>query len=371
MEQLADAFLTLRLTLMQTVQDGCNRMQVFQMEGSMARKVKWLMSVIIGLVLLWSALWYGASVATGKVLDRVEQRSARMGRDVSCNERTVSGYPFHLEVSCGQAGLDAQDQGIEADINSVRSVALLYKPGHVIAEADGPLTVKLSPAAGLSGELIGRWKSARSSVSAGLSGLKRASLIAEEIDLSTNALSGIGGLEQMTVQGAQLHVRPNPNTPADFDVALTLSDILTTRSGKALPEMDLGLLATAKNVGEALGFDPDLLLHNWLNSGGALDVEKLNFSSLGFVANASGPLTVSQDGLVSGQVKLEITGMDKLPDLVAAIAPRFRQNAEQIAATFSGLSGNNPDGKVTIPLILRNGIVSAGLLPIGRIPNLF
>ncbi|WP_306258246.1 DUF2125 domain-containing protein [Pararhizobium sp. IMCC21322] len=352
----------------------------------MARKVKWLMSIIVGLVLLWSVLWYGASVATGKVIDRVEQQSVRMGRDVSCNERTVSGYPFHLEVSCGQAVLDAQDRGIEADIDSVRSVALLYKPGHVIAEADGPLTVKLSPAAGLSGELVGRWKSARSSVSAGLSGLKRASLVAEEIDVIANALSGpanldgpdgldglgsLGGLEQMTVQGAQLHVRPNPDSQTDFDVALTLSDILTTRSGKALPEMDLGLLATAKNVGEALGFDPDLLLANWLNSGGALDLEKLSFNSLGFAANASGPVTISQDGLVSGQVKLEITGMDKLPDLVAAIAPRFRQNAEQIAATFSGLAGNNPDGKVIIALTLRNGIVSAGILPIGRIPNLF
>ncbi len=346
-------------------------MQVFQMEGSMARKVKWLMTVIVGLVLLWSALWYGASVATGKVIDRVEQKSVRMGRDVSCTERTVSGFPFHLQVSCGQAGLDAQDRGIEADVNSVRSVALLYKPGHVIAEADGPLTVKLSPATGLSGELVGHWKSARSSVSAGLSGLKRASFIAEEIDVIANALSGLGGLEQMTVQGAQLHVRPNPDSQTDFDVALTLSDILTIRSGKALPEMDLGLLATANNVGEALGFDPDLLLANWLSAGGALDLEKLSFNSLGFVANASGPVTISQDGLVSGQVKLEIIGMDKLPDLVAIIAPRFRQNAEQIAATFSGLAGNNPDGKVTIPLTLRNGIVSAGILPIGRIPNLF
>lgn len=346
-------------------------MQVFQMEGSMARKVKWLMGVIVGAVLVWSALWYGASVATGTVIDRVEQRSVRMGRDVSCNERTVTGYPFHLEVSCGNAGLDAQDQGIIADIDAVRSVALLYKPGHVIAEADGPLTVKLSPAAGLTGELVGRWKTARSSVSAGLSGLKRASLVAEEIDVSATAPSGLGGLEQLTMQGAQLHVRPNPDTAADFDVALTLNDILTTRLGKVLPEMDLGLLATAKDVGEALGFDPDLLLYNWLNNGGALDVEKLNFSSLGFVANASGPVTISQDGLVSGQVKLEISGMEKLPDLVATVAPRFRQNAEQIASTFSGLSGNNPDGKVVIPLTLRSGIVSAGLLPIGRIPNLF
>ncbi len=346
-------------------------MQVFQMEGFMARKVKWLMGLIIGVAIVWSALWFGASVATGTVIDRVEQRSVRIGRDISCDDRTVSGYPFHLEVSCANAGLDAKDRGIVADIDAVRSIALLYKPGHVIAEADGPLTVKLSPAAGLTGELVGRWNTARSSVSAGLSGLKRASLVAEEIDVSANSQSGLGGLEQLTLQGAQLHVRPNPEIAADFDVALTLNDILTTRLGKVLPEMDLGLLATARNVGEALGFDPDLLLYNWLKNGGVLDVEQLNFSSLGFVANASGPITVSQDGLVSGQVKLEISGMDKLPDLVESVAPRFRKNAEQIASTFSGLSGNNPEGKVVIPLTVRNGIVSAGLLPLGRIPNLF
>jgi hypothetical protein len=346
-------------------------MQVFQMEGSMARKVKWLMGIIVGVVLVWSALWFGASIAAGQVIDRVEQRSVRMGRDVSCNERTVSGYPFHLTVSCESAGLDAADKGIVADVDAVRSVALLYKPGHVIAEADGPLTVKLSPVAGLSGELTGRWTSARSSVSAGISGLKRASFVAEDVDVDADATSGLGGLEHLTVQDAQLHLRPNPDVSADYDVALTLSDVLTTRLGKVLPEMDMTLLATAKNVGEALGFDPDQLLRAWLGNGGALDVARLNFSAQGFIANASGPVSVSLDGLVSGSVKLELTGMDKLPELVATVAPRYRENAEQIAKTFSALSGNDPEGKVTIPLTLRNGIVSAGLLPVGRIPNLF
>lgn len=346
-------------------------MQVFQMEGSMARKVKWLMGIIVGVVLVWSALWFGASIATGEVIDRVEQRSIRMGRDVSCNERTVSGYPFHLTVSCESAGLDAADKGIVADVDAVRSVALLYKPGHVIAEADGPLTVKLSPVAGLSGELTGRWTSARSSVSASISGLKRASFVAEDIDVDADATSGLGGLEHLTVQDAQLHLRPNPDVSADYDVALSLSDVLTTRLGKVLPAMDMTLLATARDVGEALGFDPDQLLSAWLGSGGALDIAQLNFSSQGFIANASGPVSVSPDGLVSGSVKLELTGMDKLPELVATVAPRYRENAEQIAKTFSALSGNDPEGKVTIPLTLRNGIVSAGLLPVGRIPNLF
>lgn len=346
-------------------------MQVFQMEGSMARKVKWLTAIIVGVVLVWSALWFGASIATEQVIDRVEQRSIRMGRDVSCNERTVSGYPFHLTVSCQSAGLDVADKGVVADIDAVRSVALLYKPGHVIAEADGPLTVRLSPAAGLSGEVTGRWSTARSSVSAGISGLKRASFVAEGIDVEADAASGLGGLEHLTMQGAQLHLRPNPDVSADYDVALTLNEVLTTRLGKVLPAMDLTLLATARDVGEALGFDPEQLMSAWLESGGALDVAQLNFSSQGFIANASGPVSVSPDGLVSGSVKLELTGMDELPELVATVAPRYRENAEQIAKTFSALSGNDPEGKVTIPLTLRNGIVSAGLLPVGRIPNLF
>ena len=226
----------------------------------MARKVKWLIGVIVAVMALWSVLWYGASVAAGKVLDRVERRSVEMGRDVRCENRTVSGFPFHIEVSCGQAGLDAQEQGIAADVDAVRSVALLYNPGLVITEADGPLTIKLSPAAGLTGELTGRWKTARSSVSAGLSGLKRASFVAEDVILSTTARTGLAGLEQVSLKDAQLHLRPNPEVPADFDVALTVSDMLTTRFGGELPTMDLRLLATAGNVGEALGFDPEMLI---------------------------------------------------------------------------------------------------------------
>ena len=337
----------------------------------MARKVKWLIGVIVAVMALWSVLWYGASVAAGKVLDRVERRSVEMGRDVRCENRTVSGFPFHIEVSCGQAGLDAQEQGIAADVDAVRSVALLYNPGLVITEADGPLTIKLSPAAGLTGELTGRWKTARSSVSAGLSGLKRASFVAEDVILSTTARTGLAGLEQVSLKDAQLHLRPNPEVPADFDVALTVSDMLTTRFGGELPTMDLRLLATAGNVGEALGFDPEMLIRTWLDNGGALDVESARFSSLGFSANASGPVTISEDGLVSGKVRLEISGMEKFPDLVAAVAPQYRDDAEQIASTFKSFSTDTKDGKVVISLFLRNGMVSAGLLPIGRIPNLF
>lgn len=337
----------------------------------MVRKVKWLIAALVAVMALWSAFWYSASVAAGKVLDRVERRSVEMGRDVSCENRTVSGFPFHIEVSCGQAGLEAQDQGIAADIDAVRSVALLYKPGLVITEADGPLTVKLSPAAGLSGELVGRWKTARSSVSAGLSGLKRASFVAEEVEVSATSRSNLAGLEQVLLKDAQLHLRPNPDAPADFDVALTVSDVLTTRFGRALPAMDMRLQATARNVGEALGFDPDMLIRTWLDNGGSLNVASVSFSSLGFAATASGPVTVSEEGLVSGKVRLEISGMENLPDLVTAVAPHYRENAEQIAATFKNLSADNANGNVEISLFLRNGIVSAGLLPIGRIPNLF
>lgn len=337
----------------------------------MAKKVKWLLVVLIVVGLGWSALWYTASFAAGAGLAKIEQRSAASGTPISCSEQQISGYPFHMQVSCAKAVIASNGAGLSAVIDSVKSVALLYKPGHVIAEAVGPISIQLPQEQLLGAKILGSWKSAQASVSAGLSGLKRASIVGQNIDFSFEKDQPQNPLDGVKLEDVQLHVRPNQEIASNFDIALNAKNIVVTRLDRALPSIRLSLLASALDVGEAIDFDVESLLYAWIESGGAMEIQSAQFDSLGFTAKASGPINVSVDGLLSGKVQVELLNLAKLPDLVSEISPRFRANAEQLAATLNGFTAGNPDGPVVVTLLINNGVVSAGILPIGRIPALF
>lgn len=337
----------------------------------MAKKVKWLLVLLVIIGFGWSALWYTASYATGAGLAKIKQRSAASGTPVSCSEQQISGYPFHMQVSCEKAVIASNRAGMTAVIDSVKSIALLYKPGHVIAEAVGPVSIQLPQEQLLGAKILGSWKSAQASVSAGLSGLKRASIVGQNFDFSFEKDQPQNPLDGVTLDDVQMHVRPNEDTASNYDIALSADNIVISRSNRALPSIRLSLLASALSVGEAIDFDVESLLYAWIESGGAMEIQSAQFDSLGFTAKASGPVNVSVDGLLSGKVRVELLNLDKLPDLVSEVSPRFRTNAEQLATTLKGFTAGNPEDPVIVTLLINNGVVSAGILPIGRIPALF
>ena len=178
-------------------------------------------------------------------------------------------------------------------------------------------------------------------------------------------------LDGVKLDDVQLHIRPSESATSNFDIAFDAKNIVVSRANRALPSVRLSLLASALNVGEAIDFDVETLLYAWIESGGAMEVQSAQFDSLGFTAKASGPIKVSVDGLLSGKVQVEFLNLDKLPDLVTEVSPRFRKNAEQLATTLKGFTAGNPDDPVIVTLLINNGVVSAGILPIGRIPALF
>lgn len=340
----------------------------------MARKVKWLTFAVIFVILGWSALWYAGSYAASRAITEIEQRSAARGDAVTCADPEVGGYPFRIEVSCDGAVVESNRRGLAAAVQAVRTVALLYKPGHVIAELEGPFTLSLPATAAVTGEATGNWESARASVNAGISGLKRASFSGEQMVLDLDRIAGQNLLEAMQLANVQLHTRSNPETPEHFDVVASAKGVELTRRDRPLPAMDFSLDARADNVGEAIDYNAAVLVQNWLDAGGALELHAAQFDSLGLTVKASGPLTVSPAGLVSGSLKVSLNGLEKLPDLAEAIAPRLRPQAQNVANTLRGMAAASvaEEGyEMSLDVAIRNGVVTLGILPLGRIPALF
>src|SRR4029079_8025550 len=55
----------------------------------------------------------------------------------------VGGYPFRIEVRCGEPGVEVRGQGGQLTVRAreLLAVAQIYQPTLVIAEVTGPMTI--------------------------------------------------------------------------------------------------------------------------------------------------------------------------------------------------------------------------------------
>src|SRR6478672_8972301 len=98
------------------------------------------------LLVLFGALagfWAFATWRAGAEMDSWLEREARLGRQWTCPNRQIGGFPFRIEVICDKPTFSGRGAGREltGGMRRVMAVAQLQAPSHVIMEADGPLTM--------------------------------------------------------------------------------------------------------------------------------------------------------------------------------------------------------------------------------------
>jgi hypothetical protein len=99
----------------------------------------WLFAPFAALALAalaWSAAWFMIRERAEAEIDGWMAAEAVAGRQWSCPERSVGGFPFRVEVTCPQLDLKRGDWSASA--GRLRTVAQIYQPNHVIAELAGP-----------------------------------------------------------------------------------------------------------------------------------------------------------------------------------------------------------------------------------------
>ena len=129
---------------------------------------------------------------------------------------------------------------------------------------------------------------------------------------------------------------------------------------------------TALDFGGSLGTDPGRTLAAWLADGGELEVDRLTVAMGDTTAGATGRLTVSPDGLLSGDVTLRIVGLEAIPALAERLGLGSRdrlQNMIGMAGAMMRPAADNPAAR-DVPVTIRDGVARIGFIPIGTIPRL-
>lgn len=329
---------------------------------SLSRRFAALAVVVALAVAGWSAAWWWLADRAEREIAAGITRAAAGGVAVRCAPRSIAGYPFRIEVRCGDAGLSlAGGQTLSAA--GLVAVALAYDPRRMIFELDGPLAAAApgEPAVGLS------WETARASVR-----LASPALQALDVSVAAPALA-LDGTAAGSARLVEVHARRDPQPGAGSDVAVTIEGAVATDvvvAGRSLPPLDVAVVATLADGGAILA-GRGLLAGEVPEDGLPITIVGARFGDGAVTLDVTGAVTLRPDGRLDGAIEAGIADPAALAPFLARFLPEGDPLPQAIASAAQALGGPGRDGRGRrLPLTLDAGRVSIGFVPLGRIPPL-
>lgn len=326
--------------------------------SGVSRKIVWLAIAVVLAIALYTGGWF---YAASWLKDRVTQELAASQQGLhsaSCSNPDVRGFPFRIGVFCDAVGFDDRPTGLSATFGALRSAAQVYWPGHAVVEIDGPAQVRMTPDIVFDAD----WSLLHASVVAGTDGLDRASVAYDGLKGTLNAPS-----EGLTVAVSATHGEKHVRRSGEaLDVAVSLQALTLGLKDKVLPPVDVALDMTIADAAR------------WLSKEGAPGTvprgtsTELRALSLdlggGKTVTLSGPVSVDDEGYVSGALDLTVEGVDAWRDRISELFPETAKTARKVASAIKSLSGGQD--RASVKLTLRQGTVYLAFFPIGEIPPL-
>lgn len=321
------------------------------------RKVRRLAIFVAVVIALYTGGWfYGAGKLEGFIKDQLAALPPDVG--TRCDNLGVGGFPFLIGVTCERTILSEPANGIEVEAGALRTAARIYMPGQAMMEMDSPARARFGDRV----ELEGDWGSLRASVAAGMDGLKRASIEGKEVDLHINLPADFLAF-RLNVGLPQLHVRDNNG---DLDLAILAEKLSWEQIGvsPSLPTLSASLDMTIVGKAGVLRGLP------WgaKRADAELRAFKLDLGN-GIYGELSGPLSVDDDGWVSGTLDLTLERLDLWEETLNTAFPEASGTVSGMARMLQSLANGKTD-KVKVKLNVNRGTVSLSLLPIAHIPQL-
>ena len=331
------------------------------------RAFKIVIGIAVAVALLWTGGWFAASRYVGSKINAIEARANAEGATLSCGNPSIGGFPFRFDVTCMPVAASCPAKEASIDLAGFEVVALAYNPNRALFAAKGPLAVKGPEGASLDAN----WTSLQSSLSLGLSGLNRYSLVADGLDARIAAPTRLPAGVPLSADHAEFHVLRDGDAPGFLDVAASVSRLSAALPGRpALPVIDGDVTAI---VPEALVRAEHDVAAAWVASGQPVRIEQLNATIGGVATQLSGEVTPAADGLLNGSLTVRLDQLDKLPDLVEGLKPGSGAKVKQMIGLVSALlrpvtvDGRSwREAKVTI----ASGKLMLGFIPLGTLPRI-
>ena len=334
--------------------------------GSKDTKARWAFVWIVVVVIvlaagLTGAWYYLAGQLDLRVAQTIEAEKQR-GTDIGCSGRTVFGYPFRLGLRCEALTIDAQRDGFRASAGQLRSAAQIYRPNRVVAELDGPLIVDAKQVA----PLDIRWELLQASGTFWTQGLDHFALVADQMVV---ALAQPAGDRQPVASAVRIETHAR-RRDGDLDLAwLSRGGKIVAPGAPDLPPADSSADVTIVGAADWLDGHIDAESPRTALAGRKVTMRSVRIDMGDAGAELSGTLAFDQAGTATGDLELAVTDPKQVAKLIGEAAPQIKSVADTVAQAVNFI-GRQQGGRTVISLNVTQGALSAGIIPLGRIPPL-
>jgi hypothetical protein len=307
--------------------------------------------------LVWTGLWFFGRMKLIEIMDGMIARETEKGRNWTCPERSISGFPFRMELHCKAPSFaTATPEGnVEASILGLTAVARVLDPFAVITLLDGPLTVTTN---GRTGTL--NWKEARTSTRATTTSLASFDVVATGLDLMMPLPAAEAPLTAKA-ERFEAHLRQHPGSvkdgKTDLDLVANLKTLAMPLLGETIQSeapIDLEIQAQAKAVPLKPGQGPEGI-DAWRDGGGSFSLVLLKLVNGDASIEASGNLKLDAERRLDGAVDLSLANLDRFADALGTAGALARPLLKK--------------GKA--PLKFGGGKLSFGPFPLADLPPLY
>ncbi len=318
---------------------------------------------------VWFIGWFVlASVIDGKIGEALTNLKTQ-GVDVICDRRSIKGFPFRIGLHCDGVRVGSSKGQFQGQIGALRTTAILYDPGTMIAEMDSPF--KLSTAAG---DLTAKWKRMRFFADAKLSGgFDLLSLNYAMVQLRSPML----GL--LVYEGA-LHLRPSPKidgvpeTDKALDIAGNANGISSNLPNRVtIPPLNFSFDGMVNQAYSKLVLQR-LPLAQFLQDGVTMTIRSSLISvGHGGQLALAGKLELHQDKTLSGTMRIGVAEPKAVAAWASKIDPNLHQMVALLGQSVAGMGKKTKFGKVelqSITIQLDHGTARLGFIQLGKIPPL-
>jgi hypothetical protein len=260
-------------------------------------------------VVAWSIGWFWIRGRAASEIDNWMAQEATAGRNWGCADRTLTGYPFRIELRCSAVTLNRSDGRFR--LGPTTAVAQIYQPRLVVFESAGPFHVEQG---GLKGDAS--WRALQGSFHGASDGFTRASVVMDDPKVAV-AGAPTGPID-VSGHHLELHTRPDPGRytaegVVDLSLRLTRAEVpqLDAVTGTQDPA-DLVLDAALSRATVLRTGPVPRELERWRQAGGTLDITGLSLAKGQQRIQAKGSLALDAAHRPAGQLDLRAAGIDTL-----------------------------------------------------------
>ncbi|WP_334176388.1 DUF2125 domain-containing protein [Pseudoxanthobacter sp.] len=317
------------------------------------RLVAGLVAVVVLLAGGWSLYWWQAAETLERAISEAGKTPAEGGRaELVCRDRVISGYPFHLVLTCSE-GVIAAPGLPQISLGAITASARLDNPQAVTADITGPLEAGEAGAPLLSAA----WQHGRLSLHFSGTGLRQGAITIDKPGVT--AL----GLPLITADLVELVVGQEEGAGAST-AALTITG---GHGEPGTPPLDVSLIVAVDDNGRTLAGQGLQVPPQGL----PLKLTRLSLRSGPAAIEAEGDLSLRPDGLLDGSLDVRLVDPKALAGVIGGLAPGLQGLGDPIATAVAMLGqptqvGGRPASGLTVALRASRAFI--GFIPVGRLP---